>query len=447
MMSAEETADLSPFGRAAMGEARRKSQSSPSHDLEPAALEAAFDATAPQPEAAPAPPPRAPARPASVQWVPDSAAAYCMECKRTKFSVTKRRHHCRHCGHVIGTCCSHKALLPNEFMLREPQRVCTSCLSLLAEFQEDLIKLIANQNCENTEFHHRSTSRHFNNPIDTKPGHAVRKAAHTVGNFFPLAGDGFKQNPNAVIRDAKLAERLLGNACGLAFLTVFRAGFIGTGRFGTGLVVAKLGDGSWSAPSAIMTVGGGIGGVGASVTDVMLILNTRKAVETFSGGKGFQVGVGLALAVGPIGRSAEAEVNFGSDGGPAPVYAYSMSKGVFAGAMARLGIIMGRSGVNFRYYGHKVSTKELLSGVVTPPPNAEPLYAALRAAMQGTAPSLFDGGGAGPSSRQVYRSESLSDSKPAAETAGRRKKSLDPEEGGGVARARGNSAAAVYEDL
>ena len=59
--------------------------------------------------------------------------------------------------------------------------MCTSCLSLLAEFQEDLIKLIANQNCENTEFHHRSTSRHFNNPIDTKLGHAVRKAQGNAG--------------------------------------------------------------------------------------------------------------------------------------------------------------------------------------------------------------------------------------------------------------------------
>ena len=388
-------------------------------------------------DSAAAPPPRAPARPAAVQWVPDRAASYCMCCRNTKFSVTKRRHHCRHCGNVIGKCCSHKALLPNEFMQRDPQRVCTSCLSILAEYQEDLVKLIANQNVDNKEFDARARSRHFNSPIDTKLQAAVRKAAHTIGNFFPLAGEGFKQNPNAVIRDQALAERLLKQACGLAFLTVFRAGFIGTGRFGTGLVVAKLSSGAWSAPSAIATIGGGIGGIGASVTDVMLILNTRKAVETFAGGRSFQVGLGLSLAIGPVGRSAEAEVNFGGGGGDiqnAPVYAYSMSKGVFAGATARLGVIIGRSGVNHRYYGHKVSTKELLSGAVAPPPNAEPLYAALRAAAATNAPqSLFADGSPAPA---VERSASLSQSTPA--------KATQRGGGGGAAAAGAQEGALEY---
>ena len=50
------------------------------------------------------------------------------------------------------------------------------------------------------------------------------------------------------------------HAQGLAILSVFKAGFLGTARFGSGVVVARLADGSWSAPSAIGTVGAGFGG-------------------------------------------------------------------------------------------------------------------------------------------------------------------------------------------
>ena len=52
--------------------------------------------------------------------------------------------------------------------------------------------------------------------------------------------------PPAVLKDAK----------GLAILTVFKAGFMFSGRGGTGVVVAKTAKG-WSGPSAI-----GMGGVG-----------------------------------------------------------------------------------------------------------------------------------------------------------------------------------------
>uniref|UniRef100_A0A672Q0V7 FYVE zinc finger domain-containing protein n=1 Tax=Sinocyclocheilus grahami TaxID=75366 RepID=A0A672Q0V7_SINGR len=37
------------------------------------------------------------------QWVPDSQAPACMKCG-SKFSFTKRRHHCRACGKVRDAC-------------------------------------------------------------------------------------------------------------------------------------------------------------------------------------------------------------------------------------------------------------------------------------------------------------------------------------------------------
>jgi lipid-binding SYLF domain-containing protein len=48
------------------------------------------------------------------------------------------------------------------------------------------------------------------------------------------------------------------------------------------VVVARLEDGTWSAPSAIGTGGMGFGGqIGAEITDFVIVLNTRAAVRSF----------------------------------------------------------------------------------------------------------------------------------------------------------------------
>ena len=45
---------------------------------------------------------------------------------------------------------------------------------------------------------------------------------------------------------------VISNAKGVAILTVIKAGFLFSGRAGSGIVIAKLEDGSWSAPSGIL---------------------------------------------------------------------------------------------------------------------------------------------------------------------------------------------------
>lgn len=52
---------------------------------------------------------------------------------------------------------------------------------------------------------------------------------------------------------------VLKGAKGLAILTVAKAGALLSYKLGTGLVVSRRSDGSWSAPSAICSVGLGWG--------------------------------------------------------------------------------------------------------------------------------------------------------------------------------------------
>jgi len=64
-------------------------------------------------------------------WVPDNEASTCMLCKKIKFSVIERRHHCRKCGAVVcGSCSNKKFLLPN--ISSKPLRVCDGCYGVLS---------------------------------------------------------------------------------------------------------------------------------------------------------------------------------------------------------------------------------------------------------------------------------------------------------------------------
>ena len=65
-------------------------------------------------------------------WVPDSEAPNCMICS-VRFTMVKRRHHCRACGKVLcGQCCSEKMVL--KYLEREG-RVCTPCRTVLERLE------------------------------------------------------------------------------------------------------------------------------------------------------------------------------------------------------------------------------------------------------------------------------------------------------------------------
>ena len=167
-----------------------------------------------------------------------------------------------------------------------------------------------------------------------------------------------KAIPPAVLRDAK----------GLAILTITKAGFIVSGRGGTGVVVARTEKG-WSGPSAIGTGGIGVGfQAGVQVSEYVIILNTQEAVNAFSKGSNITLGGNLSAAIGPIGRSAEAGVTV-----QAAMYTYSRSQGIFAGVSLEGTVIATRYEANEEYYGKPVFPADILAGSVKPPAGARKL--------------------------------------------------------------------------
>jgi lipid-binding SYLF domain-containing protein len=302
--------------------------------------------------------------------------------------------------------------LEERFKLaREPIRVCAPCHEELQPLQAEL----RSHNSHAVRFNHidpTDNRRLFNSPLAFTLGHEIRKAAYTLNNLLPLpkrmgaivSGDSFTVghdsemqhcketcsaiSPNASNLDGvRIPARLLEQAKGVAVMTVLKTGFgIAGAEFGTGLVVARLPsiNGTsyprWSAPAAIGTAGIAWGAlVGAQVSDHIFLLMTDAAVELlYSNGASVQLGADVGVAVGPLGRAVEGDWAVASNQQAAPIYTYSMSKGLYAGISLDGKVIFSRPDVNEKFYGCSVTAKDILAGAVPTPPAAQPLYEALQ---------------------------------------------------------------------
>ncbi|KAJ5794702.1 hypothetical protein N7457_001301 [Penicillium paradoxum] len=203
----------------------------------------------------------------------------------------------------------------------------------------------------------------LHNPLPASLSSECEKAAAILESFI---------NPKLKI-DGKIPRKIFLGAKGIAVFTALRLGFLGSVRFGSGLIVARLPDGSWSAPSAMAMGGLGAGGqFGAELTDFVFVLTTDAAVKTFMQSGNLTIGGNISMAVGPIGRSAEAGGVVGAKNATG-VFAYSKTRGLYGGLTVEGGVLAERPYANKKMYGRKVPAKELLSGQVPSPPEAQVL--------------------------------------------------------------------------
>lgn len=170
------------------------------------------------------------------------------------------------------------------------------------------------------------------------------------------------------IPETAIPPRVMRDAKGVAILTITKAGFVLSGRGGTGIIVART-DKGWSGPSAIGTGGIGVGfQAGIQVTEFVIILNTQEAVKAFSQGGNVTLGANLSAAVGPVGRSAEVGV-----APQAAIYTYSRNQGIFAGVSLEGTVIATRYQANEEYYEKPAYPSDILAGSVKPPAGAQKL--------------------------------------------------------------------------
>ncbi|KAJ1533053.1 hypothetical protein HK096_005750, partial [Nowakowskiella sp. JEL0078] len=144
-----------------------------------------------------------------------------------------------------------------------------------------------------------------------------------------------------------------------------------------GVIVGRLPDGRWSSPAAVSLAGAGYGlQIGASLTDLVFILNTSGALSTFSNNGGLTFGGQFGIALGPSSNTTDFETAINKHG-ITPVYTYTKTKGLFAGISLEGSGIIARSDLNSKWYGAGVRPKDMLKGVLPPPEDADSLYRAL----------------------------------------------------------------------
>ncbi|PWY92325.1 DUF500-domain-containing protein [Aspergillus heteromorphus CBS 117.55] len=178
--------------------------------------------------------------------------------------------------------------------------------------------------------------------------------------------------------DSLIPPKILSSAKGFAIFSISKLGILGSIRLGSGILIARLPNNAWSAPSAIATVGIGIGGqIGVEIANFVLVLNTTSAVRTFAQMGSLSLGKNVSFAVGPSGRYGEVGGVI-SSGGVAGIFSYGQNRGLFGGFSTEGSVVYERRGANKKFYGRKVRVRELVGGCVDVPAEAGGLVDVLR---------------------------------------------------------------------
>ncbi|WVF66680.1 hypothetical protein IAT40_001421 [Kwoniella sp. CBS 6097] len=193
--------------------------------------------------------------------------------------------------------------------------------------------------------------------------------------------DKKKKKKTKVIR--KIPPTVIAQAKGLAIFTSMRTGFAPFGGAGgAGVVVAKLPDGTWSAPASISPNNLSAGFlIGVDVYDCVLVIRTQEALDSFKTHKA-TIGAELGVAAGPYGAGAAVEAGMEK----APLFSYVKSRGVYAGVEIVGQVFVERFDENgAMYHWPGIKAGDILAGKVKVPLEAANLHAALKDAESGRA--------------------------------------------------------------
>ncbi|KAF5647948.1 YSC84-like protein [Fusarium sp. NRRL 52700] len=190
------------------------------------------------------------------------------------------------------------------------------------------------------------------------------KAARVLASF--CEGTPLPPNESLSRRKAlvKIPRQVLQSAAGLAIFTAFRSGAQFTWGSGSGVVVARRPDGSWSPPSsfAVNTLSVGFM-VAMDIFDCVCVLRTPEAVAAFTKSR-VSFGGEVAVTAGPVGTGVYVDSAVSSDGAAEPIWSYMKSRGLYVGAQIDGTVITTRDKANEDFYGVEVPVASILRGEV-----------------------------------------------------------------------------------
>ena len=138
---------------------------------------------------------------------------------------------------------------------------------------------------------------------------------------------------------------------------MIKAGFLLGGEGGTGVLLVKGSDGSWSPPAFYTMAAGSIGlQIGGQVSETIFTVMNDQAVIALMDHK-VKLGGDVSLAVGPIGKGLEASTTtqFNED-----VYAFTKPVGLFGGPSLEGAALITRDQLNKTYYAASVTPQQIV---------------------------------------------------------------------------------------
>lgn len=160
--------------------------------------------------------------------------------------------------------------------------------------------------------------------------------------------------------DSEHFHRMLQNAHGVAiFPSLIKAGLGLGGRYGEGVILEyDASTETWYGPYFVQMKGISYGfQLGVQTTSLVLVVAAEEGMRSLQEGK-ITLGGNLSVAIGPLGRSAEAGTNLALD---AVMYSYSISKGAFIGASLEGASIDNSVNANQVYWNRELTPAEMLT--------------------------------------------------------------------------------------
>lgn len=224
--------------------------------------------------------------------------------------------------------------------------------------------------------------------------------------------------------DQNIPQWLMQRAYGVAVIpNVIQGALIFGGRGGAGVLSVRDSSGRFTNPVFVSLAGGSVGWqIGAQAADVVLIFATQRSIDYFKRGD-FTLGATASLTAGPVGRQTEAAAGVNSE-----VYAYSRTRGLFAGVSINGTVLGFAKRANRNFYGAGGTDVEAIATgkVTTSSPTAARLLAAIGAlaadsaaaadnAPATTTPASSTGYSPAPAADSSTRTYPLEDPKPGSE--------------------------------
>lgn len=170
---------------------------------------------------------------------------------------------------------------------------------------------------------------------------------------------------------ARLLRANLASARGVAiFPTVTKGAFVIGAQGGSGVVLARNADGTWSQP-AFYYLGAGSFGLqaGFQSAQIILVLRSEGAVKSIISGQS-KFGADLQFALGEVGGgiSAATTTNLGAD-----IVGFASASGLYGGMSLEGAGIIRRNDLNKAFYGRNVDPESILLGGAVANPQADQL--------------------------------------------------------------------------